>query len=636
MYIENKNISADRKEYSGKIIFRAVLTVLLTLVFAASTFISAPALELSKKYVQKAGADFFDSLQARPASPRAIFIDAAGEKDPVILYAMFSETGRKLYLFGKLPPGVEKNISADFVARSSRDRFRTKRKDGSIFYERGKCLSASFETGPGLKFASVYVPYSDDPETFGKPEKKEPEAFISDRGYIELSCPYDEFIKGGDAGERLMKLLRFVFKPGKLKLSGSVEYNRYYFDRPDMFGFVNPLIAPPDNKTAAPFFLSHKMTQNRRMINNAEKAERDARDAVRYISADYPLISQDTRVKIGAVEAGINLDLKDAGQTDIGSGQNTFVYLSYGPGINYYDAPYGARGAAEMSPRFIFSADLLNIRDAQFYPKNSWETCGTGIARYNEINAFQSNILAAGEFSRVPEFPEPAYMAAVTRVRYLREAASAIFRYGILNDTQELLMDFDFAGMVHRGNPVNNEVRVSGAVYPAYSSRALIVPAGRKQLYLNLFEEELKKRRVSRFPGGTYYRDYFIEATCTGEAGMRAAYLEYLLFSTDRALFGFVRAAREAGRHGAYLLTARSAAKIIEKAGPDFFETAGAKARRAELSKCEAAYYDYLEAVRCGRSGREKTSLFNSFIKKYNDFRSGASPAPLNKMLPEP
>jgi len=372
------------------------------------------------------------------------------------------------------------------------------------------------------------------------------------------------------------------------------------------------------------------MTQNRRVSDNSEKARRDAQDAVRYISADYPLISQDMRVKIGAVEAGVILDLKEPGQTDIGSGQNTFVYLSYGPGINYYDAPYGARQAAEMSPRFIFSGDLLNIRDAQFYPKNSWETRGTGIARYNEINAFQSDIITAGEFSaRIPEFIMPVYMALSARNIYLREMSSALFKYGLCNDTQELLMDFDFAGMIHRGNPVNNEVRISGAVYPAYSSSAMIVPAGRKQLYMNLFEDELKKGRVSEFPGGTYYRDYFIEAACTGEAGMRAAYLEYLLFSTDLSLFGAVKAARDGGSNGAYLLTARAASRMIEKAGPDFFETGSAMARRAQLSKCARAYYDHLEALRSDRSDLEITRLFNCFIKTYNDSGYGISKTPI-------
>ncbi len=630
MNIETRKNSGDKKVYSLNIMLKASFVFWMMIALAAFPVVSVSALELSKKFAQKAGAGFFNSLKTRPAEPRAIFIDAEGEKEPAILYAMFSETGRKLYLFGKLPAGFEKNISEDFIKISSLDAFKTKRRDGSVFYEHGQCLAASFELSPGLKSAAVYVAYHGDIKTSGAAEKKELEAFISDMGHLEISCSYDAFIEGGRAGERLRKLLLFIFKPASVSICRTVEYNRYYFDRPDMFGFVNPLLSRHDNKNFAPLFLSHKMTQNRRLSGSAEKSSRDALDAVRYISGDYPLISQDMRVKIGAVEAGVNLDLKDPGQTDIGSGQNTFVYLSYGPGINYYDAPYGARGAAEMSPRFIFSGDLLNNRDAQFYPKNSWETRGTGIARYNEINAFQSDILTAGEFSsHIPDFMMPVYMDLSTRTAYLREMSLALLKYGLANDTEELLIDFDFAGMIHRGNPVNNEVRISGAVYPAYSSRAMIVPAGRIQLYMNLFEEELKKGRASEFPGGVYYRDYFIEAACTGEIGMRAAYLEYLLFTTDTGLLGIVKAARAGDRNGAYLLTVRAAARMIEKAGHAFFETGSAKARRTQLSECTQAYYGYLEALRTGRSEREITRLFNCFIKTYNDSGYGISKIPI-------
>jgi len=626
MNIENKINFTRERIYSARLIFKPLLIVFALIIILLFSVAPVSALDLSKKYAQKAGADFFASLQMRPSEPRAIFIDAEEEKDPVILYAMFSETGRKLYFFGKLLPDVEKNISSDFVKRSLLDRFRTKRRDGSLFYERGNCLSAFLELSSRLKLAAVYVPYSDGVKISASAERKEPAAFISDRGYIEISCSYDAFVEGGKSGERFPELLNLIFKSAKLKLSLTVEYNRYYFDRPDMFGFVNPLLSMREDKIGAPLFLSHKMTQNRRISDNSEKALRDARDAVRYISADYPLISQDMRVKIGAVEAGVNLDLNEPGQTDIGSGQNTFVYLSYGPGINYYDAPYGSLGQAEMSPRFIFSGDLLNLRDAQFYPKNSWETRGTGIARYDEINAFQSDILTSGEFPETfVRFVAPVYMALNARDIYLEKMTSALLRYGLANDTRELLMDFDFAGVAHRGNPVNNEVRVSGAVYPAYSSRAMIVPAGRKKKYLELFEEELRKAKVSRFPGGTYYRDYFIEAACAGEAGMRAAYIEYLLFSTDPCLFGAVKAAREEGRYGAYLLTARAAAGIIEKEGMAFFESGRVKARRSELSKCAEAYYDYLEALREGRSKSRITQLFDRFVQTYNVSNSGNS-----------
>jgi len=606
--------------------------MLLAAAILFVVFRPASALDFSKKYVQKTGREFFASLKERPGEPRAIFFDAPGAAVPPVLYAMYSKKGGTLYVFGKLGRYADGIVSKEFRENSTVRPFSIRRRDGSVFYARGKCLGASLALGAretrssdgSGKFdcAVTYVPYA-----FSGAAN---DAFISDPGYVEMRFDYGKFVAGGREDEKFRKAVKAVFREDCFRPAHDVEFNRYYFDRPDFFGFVDPAPRCVSFMETAVLPPTHKMTKNKKAVSGAEKAAQDAADAINCLSTDYPLISQDLRAKIGAVEPDTRLDLRDIGQTDIGSGQNSFVYISYGPGINYYDAPYGDTRPVSLAPRFIFSDDILYRGQVQFYPKNSWETRGRGIARYNEINAFQTSLSTSGEYSTSsPLSPEPEYMPPGVREKYFAEINRALFRYGLMNDTGELLLDFDFMGERHTGNPVNNEVRCLDAVYPGYSSRAMIVPAGMSGTYLRGFEDALKKGRVNRFLGGTYYKDYFIEAACTGEAGMRAAYLEYLIFCADTSLYSMVRSARASGSPEAYIMLVKSAAKTIEKCGPEFFRRPAARSRRSALENSVAAYHDYLEAVRDRRGPNVRKRLWEKFVKAYNAAGAGMR-APLS------
>lgn len=597
------------REKSNGNIFRAAAAFLAAVLLVFAMPHAASPLDFSKKFVQKADAAFFRSLLERPGEPRALFFEFSGAPRPVPLYAVYSADKNAVRVFGKIGPFADGLLADDFKENSAREIFETRRRDGSVFYARGKCLRAL--SRGGAKPARVtYVPYSPGA------------AFISDAGYLEILFDRDDILARRDPAGAVLAALRTAFKSESVRLSPAVEYNRYYFDRPDYFGYVNPASGEPERGAFAPLYPTHKMTQNRRIASSAQKASLDVRDAVRYLSRDYPLISQDLRAKGGAVEAGTRLDLGNEGQTDIGSGQNMFVYVSYGPGINYYDSPYGDTAPVAMSPRFIFSDDILWRRFVQFFPKNSWETRGQGTARYDEINRFQASLSAAGSASsgRSPESAEPGFMSESVREKYLGLMTSTICRYGLMNSGTELLADFEFAGERHRGNPVNNEVRCLDAVYPAYSSCAMIVPAGMRPAYLREYESAVAARMAPERPGGTFYPDYFIEAACTGEAGMRAAYLEHVLFMNDASLYRLVRRARKGGGAGAYLRTATAAAGTIERDAEGFFGSPSARGRRARYRKCVSAYRDYLEAVRTGRGGDAEKRLFSRYARLYDSF----------------
>ncbi len=586
----------------------------------------AVAIDYNEKFTQTIGAEFSSSLIEREGEPRAVFSECPAAGKDIVIYARFLKP--HFILTAKIPAAVEKYIDpAIFTAAGSAD-YKTYKKSGAVFYSRGKAFNFNFKAGADVICEVTYIPY--------KINGRENDAFISDRGFLRFivkNSPAADSIRLSNA--LLDRLLGRVFKDGAVRLKSKVKYNQYYHDRYDYFGYVNRMV--PARPSAAPsdflLYPTHKITYNRNISDRAEKNSRDMRLAVSFLRRDYPLISQDIRAKNSLVEDHISLDMSKLPQTDIGSGQNTYVYLSYGPGINYYDSPYLKTNDNFPSPRFIFDKNELSREDAQFYPKNSWESFGTGISRFNEINYFQDFLSVEppggpGAFENYPHYEEPGFMAPDKRLAYLSELNDKITDYGLLNDTGELIFRFDFFSQTHRGNVVNNELRTGGAVYPAFSSAALIVAPGTGGEYIKTYEEFMKKYGLPEFIGGAHYRDYFIEADECSDYGMRAAYLKYLISRTNPELNRLANSfaahvktdVRGKNRPG-YRVFMNACENIIKKDKAEFFGGAAAKSASRMHGELKEAFYDYLHAVRTQKSKNIQNSEYSKFVNLYKKYR---------------
>ena len=586
---------------------------------------TAFAFDFEENFTQNIDAKFSDSLIEREIEPRAVFAECPAAGKDIVIYARFVKP--HFILTAKIPAAVEKYVDSTIFTAESAD-FKTYKKSGGVFYSRGKAFSFNFKAEADALCEITYIPY--------KINGRENDAFISDKGFLKF------IVKSSPAAgsarfsnDMLNRLLGRVFKGRAVRLKSEVKYNQYYHDRYDYFGYVNRMVPAGLNAAPGDFLLypTHKITYNRNISGRPEKHSLDMRLAVSFLRKDYPLISQDIRAKNSLVEDHISLDPGKIAQTDIGSGQNTFVYLSYGPGINYYDSPYLITNDNFPSPRFIFDRNELSREDAQFYPKNSWESFGTGISRFNEINYFQ-NFLSVeppggpAAFENYPRYDEPVFMDPGKRLAYLSELNNKIIGYGLINDTGELIFNFDFFSQDHRGNVINNELRTAGAVYPAFSSAALIVAPGTGREYIKTYEEFIKKYGLPEYIGGTHYRDYFIEAYECSDYGMRAAYLKYLISKTDPNLN---RLANSFAAHGkttaagkkqyGYRIFMNACENIIKKDKNGFFNGAAAKSSARMHNELKEAFYDYLYAVRTDKPENIQKSEYSKFVNLYKKYK---------------
>lgn len=600
--------------HSIKRIFTAghILIIILMILLPAA----APAIDYEENFSQKIDAAFFASLTEREDEPRAIFAECAAGKNDVVIYARYTKPN--FILNAKLPAALEKFIKpAIFTAESFE--FKTFKKNGELFYSHGKAFYYKSDAKSKAAYEIIYVPY--------KINGRENDAFICDRGFLKITVNARKNLTENSLNE----LFGNVFSERAVKIKKTVKYNQYYYERYDYFGYVNrrALSARSFETNEALFYPTHKITFNRNISGRREKHLADLRLAILFLKGNYPLISQDTRAKTSGVKGDISLDPAKLDQTDIGSGQNTYIYLSYGPGINYYDCPYLKDSGNFPSPRFIFDKNEVLREEAQFYPKNSWETSGRGIFRFYEINFFQAYLSSKikkedGWTENYPAYEEPIFMALDKRFAYLHELNGKLINYGLLNDTKELILNFDFLSQKHLGNIINNELRTAYAVYPAFSSSALIIAPGTKNEYIKAYEESIKKDGQPEYICGTHYLDYFLEAHECSDFGMRAAYLKYLISRTDpylnRLANSFVTNKNIAGgekiRPG-YGLFMKACAKLIQKEKDVFFNSKTAKLSAGIQNEAKEAFYDYLYAVRANKPQNIQKKSFLRFESLY-------------------
>ena len=625
------------------------LSACLSIIFMVLSGAPASALDYQQEFTQKIDTTFFSSLVAREGEPRAIFAECQDCEDDLIIYAVYKNPD--FYLTAKLPAAFEKFISPE-VLNSKKIVFETYKKGGSVFYGRGTAFNLKAEPLQGLSCEITYVPYYINCGANS--------AFICDKGYLKIN------MEGGKKFDKLKAaagLFNFIFSGHKVRLKKKVKYNQYYYERGDYFGYINRRMPHSDDlySNKVLFYPTHKITYNRRISDHSEKHMLDMHQAVSFLKPDYPLLSRDMRAKKSLIEDYIKVKFESIEHSDLGSGQNTYIFLSYGPGINYFDGPCPETKDQFPAPRFIFNKDMIFLESAQFYPKNSWESFGPGIKRYNEINLFQmrlpvtpisvnfgvleqnhnfkdnifygknifdnsQNANSSADFATKPSYDEPVFMPFDIRLDYLGEINDKIISYGLLTDTSESILKFDFFMQKHRGNVINNEFRTLDAVYPAFSSAALIVAPGTKDEYIKTFEEYMKKYGLIEYIAGVHYRDYFIEAHERSERGMRTAYLKYLIAGTDLRLnamansFATPDTSKPRKMRPGYDIFMKACEKIIKKDKNNFFESEAAAFASSWNIKVKETFRDYLYTVRTSKPAAIQKKALNKFIKLYAQY----------------
>ncbi|HNW36605.1 MAG TPA: hypothetical protein PKM25_16830, partial [Candidatus Ozemobacteraceae bacterium] len=284
-----------------------------------------------------------------------------------------------------------------------------------------------------------------------------------------------------------------------------------------------------------------------------------------------------------------------------------FVFLTLGPGINYFDGPWRKKICALPGPRLIIDPAVVNLADAQIYPSYSIDPPEMGEGRLRAINRFQTGESApCSSKTSVSCRRDALSMPFERREKVIRELADVLCRYGLLNDDPALERGFSFMGAEFRGNIVNNEIRLRDGLALREWAIGVIVPPGaakstRRRLSAIGFTEESG-------PGGMPLSEFVIEAPFATDAGFRLAYLELVLRRSQPVLSRIIRRLRpdqapENGIRPGYTSAMHAIDRIIRREGFAFlFHRRSFDASRS-WAEWRTAWSEWLEALIRGDDG---------------------------------
>ena len=572
------------------------------------------ALDLDRVFPQRIDCSFFSSCVHNPDQERAIFLRSSADSQPLIMYVSWLEK-RETMRFRTSLGSVTETLLSSVIKTLSGTLYHARKGDGAPFYIRGRALKGSVSIGHGCALAEVmYVPRFSG--------TRSNDAFICDLGYLQVDVAGDAVFTSPRADELFETLLAALFKSGTVTVMEGIELNRYYFNRQNYRGQVTRLEGELETilGARAMFPATHKVTFYKRVRDWTTRKAKDRVLCLQLLRHDYPLLSQDERVKQGMVPAAFNLNPATLHNSDMAAGQNIHVFLTLGPGINYFDDPWREERRNVPGPRFVYSRAVYFFRRLQVYPSYSIAPLKSGVYRFDAINQYQvsdDDLPHPAEAAR-----EPVYMDMSRRMAVLQSLTKSLLDYGLLNDTAELNPGFTFRGKRFRGNVVNNEVRLFNASYPVFETMALIVPAAMKAEYMAGYEEMMRLHGAPRFINGIHYEDYFIEAPLSTDAGMRMAYLELLLRESDRLMFRLLRRSRGSKRsvRPGYFVLAKICERLIRSEGIVFFTGPHARWLSERKKHYMAAYLDYLEAVRIGSETARIEYLYACMVSLHNQW----------------
>ncbi len=529
----------------------------------------------AEKNLQVIDQAFLARLEALPDVERAVFVDFADQQQ--IFYLRFSK--QKWKLRGQLDQAEETCLPMS-VWQSRRSIFSPEKADGMPLYQRGVCISGNLMPDD-CKVSFIYVPHAFAAQP--------PAAFICDRGYLEVSWSSENRPDGAVIDKFLQ-----LFTGNKARLSEKADYQRLYQFRDNFDGHVNTMIEPVSRDVL--FMPLHKATLNKGVDDITLKAEKDCRMVLELIAGERFLLSQDMRCKLGMVPSQVSIKFSEIENTDIGSGQNQLIFLSSGPGINYFDNPWQSRRKNVPCPRLLFHRSLYDHRCLQVFPTYSIAPEAKGYGRLAAINLFQDSDIGSGSSDKKSLI---WWCSQSFRKHYLREIENAVCRYGLTNDDTELAPGMDFRGMKFAGNIINNELRFFQALPVRDLLKAVIVPAGWRERYENLYREILSGSSLHwEFNCAVHYRQLFIESPISTDKGFRSTWLMLVLRESHPVLYRLLRHAASEKKNRAFLFIGDRVSEMVSEAGRDFFITTYLCHFRNLEAWHEQAWLDYLAAYR--------------------------------------
>lgn len=573
---------------------RQFLKAILYLICLSQVLHNCQALELDKAFTQKLDQDFFLQMQNNPCRERAIFFQDRKTKKDILFFVSY-ENGT-FALRGSLPKKLDQTIS-HILAGETTGRYSPLKKDGSPLYEHGSCFLFRYNEAECL-----YVPfYTPDGHN---------DCFVSDLGYFEARFS----AKTINASQLCQGLISWLTEQ-KLVFAKKVKLNRYYLFRDNYFGPVH--FYYPDSIKAAKdlsqFMPVHKLTMNKHIADWQKKSSLDLKFVDKIMVEKRFLLSQDQRLKLGMVPAFVKLNWERIKETDIGSGQNQLVFLSIGPGINYFDDPWEQARKNIPCPRLIFDNSLYGFKQLQIYPTFSIEPEAIGEGRLAAINHFQAN----AAISTTVEQRKPVWLPPENRKQVINSIEQGLCDYNLLNDSSELRPGFKLMNKEFNGNIINNEIRIKDAISPMELMRAVIVPPDSRHDYISRYISSYRDSSPHwQYICATRFTDMFIEAPTPDDKGFRAAWLKWHLSFSHPTLERLLNLAEGKNKPQLPIFIAEKIARLIEKEGLSFFKTPYAKHKAEIESKRLELWCHYLQAYR--NQNPEAKNLLTKFITLYH------------------
>ncbi len=573
--------------------------MLLSLLVLAASFIGAAgpvvALDCDRLFPQRLDQDFYEQLSANRGQERAVFL-TAGQRE-IIFYMRYAEGG--FVLRGQLEASEERLLASAFE-KAEDVIFSPLKADGIPLYRRGTARRLSLMLSGGRAAAVVYVSRFIN----GVPN----DCFVCDAGYIEIA------LGSRPTSESEFDELFGRLTAGAMTLSRQVALNRYYMYRDNYLGPVERFAAAEyGDLLAGP---AHKVTFYKSLRDNRLKAHKDKKLTIGLLAEHRFLLSQDLRLKLGMVPSTVVLKPENLYNSDLGSGQNHMVFLTVGPGINYFDDPWQQSRENVPCPRMIFHRDVCRFEKMQVFPTYSIEPGVKGIGRLQFINGFQNGRAVCNA-----SFTEAVWPDESRKRQFMGKIEDALCRYGLLNDSPDLEPGFVFEDRLFNGNIVNNELRLHHALAVRDLMTAVIVPPGMKKSY-DLHYRIAMRGTASHwdFNCGIHYHDLFIEAVEPSDKSFRAAWLMLVLRETHPAVYRLLKNARALGRNMAFMKIAGIISDSAARQGRSYFETPYFRAYQKLDRERNQLWLDYLEACREGRSDADV--LLHKYLAYYDRMKT--------------
>ncbi|EKD84318.1 MAG: hypothetical protein ACD_39C00110G0001, partial [uncultured bacterium] len=554
---------------------------------------SARAVDLDRLFPQVVEEIFFAELRHNAGNERAVFVMLAGEEK--VFYLRYAS--EKFVLRGYLTREDEKHL-APAIKKSNGTVLSPRKQNGEPLYEKGYAFTGTLPTKNGAGSEFIYVPHQ---------FKNQPnDAFVCDYGYLEINIE-----QNWQAGHNELESLFKELFGSHARLSRLVKLNQYYLYRDNYWG---PVDAVKDQTSDCLIFsLVHKATLNKAIADHEVKIVKDQELVTNLIAQEKFLYSQDMRLKLGMVPGFVKINWQYIDNTDIGSGQNQLVFLSTGPGINYFDDPWQKSRTNVPCPRLIFHREIANLDKMQFYPTYSIEPEAKGVGRLAAINHFQQQNQSKLDLSRTV-----VWSTARLKRSSLVTIEDLLCRYGLTNDNPNLTPGFEFAGRFYNGNPVNNEIRIYQSAAVRDYLTTVLTPAGTAGMYQQAYCKELANScRHWEYNCGIHYSKLFAEAIESTDKGFRATWLMLQLKESHPTLFRILTEAQRRARTKAFIKIADKVSLLASKAGRTFFLTPHFRHYRSLDQQRNQLWLNYLEACRTGDENNAR-KLFAEYSDLYH------------------